>query len=154
MADYSGLVARARKISKRLHPSRKWQPMQMIEETDGSYTWINELYEARVVKFGTASGPMLRIGICNRDGSARHDWRDFQKIKNQIAGDEWEAVELYPAESRLIDPSNFYYLWCFQSLPYGIRSERRIAGPDDCIAPQRGWAAGDEPEHCGVLAID
>ena len=40
-----------------------------------------------------------------------HDWRDFQQIKNELIGPEHEAVELYPAESRLIDTANQYHLW-------------------------------------------
>ena len=33
------------------------------------------------------------------DGTARHDWRDFQAIKNQLAGPECEAFELVPRGS-------------------------------------------------------
>ena len=40
-----------------------------------------------------------------------HDWRDLQQIKNDLIGPEHEAVELYPAESRLIDTANQYHLW-------------------------------------------
>jgi hypothetical protein len=42
------------------------------------------------------------------DGQAIHDWRELQRIKNEIVGDEIEAVELYPAESRLLDTANWY----------------------------------------------
>jgi hypothetical protein len=35
-----------------------------------------------------------------------HDWRDLQRIKNQLVGPECEAVELYPAESRKVDTAN------------------------------------------------
>jgi hypothetical protein len=65
--------------------------------------------------FGTRAG-MIQLGIASLDGMARHDWRDFQAIKNQLAGPETEAFELYPAESRLLDPSNYYTLWCFPGL--------------------------------------
>ena len=39
------------------------------------------------------------------------DWRHFQQIKNEIAGEEREAVEIYPAESRKVDTSNKWHLW-------------------------------------------
>jgi hypothetical protein len=32
-------------------------------------------------------------------------------IKNQLIGEECEAVELYPAESRKVDTSNKYHLY-------------------------------------------
>ena len=33
-------------------------------------------------------------GICN-------DWRDFQQIKNELVGEDIEALQIYPAESDL-----------------------------------------------------
>ena len=79
------------------------------------------------------------------DQSAHHDWRDFQRIKNDIVGPEYEAVELYPAESRLLDPSNRFYLWCFPkgALCFGLPGGRCVCGPNKAMAPQRGFHAGD-----------
>src|SRR4029450_2216455 len=33
------------------------------------------------------------------------DWRDLQAIKSQLCGAEAEAMQLFPAESRLVDTS-------------------------------------------------
>ena len=41
------------------------------------------------------------------------DWRHVQNIKNDILGPECEMVELFPAESRLVDTANQYHLWGF-----------------------------------------
>jgi hypothetical protein len=50
-----------------------------------------------------------------------HDWRLFQLIKNEVAGPEWEAVELYPSESRLCDGSDRFHLFAFQiKIPLGF----------------------------------
>jgi hypothetical protein len=38
----------------------------------------------------------------------------MQKIKNLIVGPENEGVELFPAESRLVDTANQYHLWVFE----------------------------------------
>lgn len=52
-----------------------------------------------------------------------HDWRDLQAIKNELVGPEHEAIELYPAESRLVDTANQYHLWVLkdpsQRIPVG-----------------------------------
>ena len=61
-------------------------------------------------------GKMTYISIKNRDKTAIHDWRHFQQIKNELVGDEVEAIELYPKESRLHDTVNQYHLFC---LPLG-----------------------------------
>lgn len=35
----------------------------------------------------------------------------FKKSKNKIVGEEFEALELYPARSRHMDEGNCYHLW-------------------------------------------
>lgn len=82
--------------------------------------------------------------IARLDGSAERDWRDYQRIKNQIFGSEVEAVELYPAESRLIDPSNAFFLWRLRgdARRIGLFGPRFVAEPDvyglgPAGAPQR-----------------
>jgi len=72
---------------------------------------------------------LVPLAIMRLDGQAIHDWRELQRIKNEIVGDEIEAVELYPAESRLLDTANWYWLWCFAGggrIPFGfhLRSVR------------------------------
>jgi hypothetical protein len=108
--------------------------------------WTNDLYVVLVRRwdkdlvFGTGGG-MIQIGISAHDGTARHDWRHFQAIKNQIAGPEVEGFELYPAESRLLDPSNYFTLWCFPALRrirVGINEPRKEWGAEEALAPQRG----------------
>lgn len=109
--------------------------------------WTNDTYFVTLRRhdrdrvFGT-SGGMIQLGIAALDGTARHDWREFQAIKNQLAGEETEAFELYPAESRLLDPSNYYTLWCFPGLKYlkvGI-VKREVLDADRALAPQRAFA--------------
>ncbi len=51
------------------------------------------------------------LSIRNNDRSTRRDWRDFQRIKNEIVGREIEMVEIYPQESQKVDMSNQYHLW-------------------------------------------
>ena len=53
----------------------------------------------------------LHLTITRNDRSAAHDWREFQRIKNELCGPEREAVELYPAQSRLYDTANTFHLW-------------------------------------------
>ena len=107
--------------------------------------WNNDVYTVTVRRheadpvFDTRGG-VIQLGISALDGTARHDWREFQAIKNQLAGPECEAFELYPAESRLLDPSNYYTLWCFPGLRHirvGKKEGRRVWGQDQAMAPQR-----------------
>jgi len=62
---------------------------------------------------------VTHLSIKRLDRDPLHDWRDLQRIKNELCGPEREAVEVYPAESRLVDTSNQYHLWV---LPLGTLS--------------------------------
>jgi hypothetical protein len=144
-------ITLARRISRKLKPSRYWKKMLRTQETtaDGAEVYRNHIYTCTVRRSSSGwpfdDGPWAVIGIYSEDGEARHDWRDFQRIKNDICGPEWDAVELYPAESRLMDPSNYYMLWCAPSIQLGRFGGRVILCPEDCIGAQRGWN-GDKPD--------
>lgn len=106
--------------------------------------WFNDTYYVHLHRyevdpvFDTPQG-MIALGISSLDGSARHDWRDMQAIKNQLAGPECEGFELFPAESRLLDPNNHYIIWLFP----GVRrirvgeTVRKVRGAGEALAPQR-----------------
>lgn len=143
-------------------PSAKHRPLDMThhgdpdDPADNPEIWVNDIYNVTVRRwpddpvFGTRRG-MIQIGIHTHDGTARHDWREFQGIKNQIAGEECEAFELYPAESRKLDPSNYYTLWCFPALKrikVGINEGRRVWNAAEAMAPQRAFEeAGSGPHY-------
>jgi hypothetical protein len=77
--------------------------------------FANDLYQVQVEEYHPGC---LHLNIRRRDGGMVRDWRHFQEIKNQIAGPEREAVELYPAESRKVDTTNKWHLWV---QPEGVR---------------------------------
>ena len=54
---------------------------------------------------------MVQLSIRRIDRQPTPSWHDLQRIKNQPVGAECEAVELYPAESRLGDSANQYFLY-------------------------------------------
>jgi len=72
---------------------------------------------------------IIWLSYKRNDRAAFGDWRIKQHIKNQMVGPECEAIEIYPAESRKVDTSNQYHLWCFpkgMSLPIYIFNDRSI----------------------------
>jgi hypothetical protein len=110
-----------------------WTRFVKVEQFDGAECrYENSRYSVTVrVRRMTVAGRTLScfcLGVANRDQSARHDWRDFQRIKNELLGTEVWAYEVYPAEDHKCDPSNYFLLWCF---------------PADAIAPQRVFEEGE-----------
>jgi len=86
--------------------------IKILEEADeGCEIWVNDLFQVELRRYPDSK--MIQLNIRRRDGSCDiRDWRHFQAIKNQLVGEECEGVELYPAESRLVDTSNKWHLWC------------------------------------------
>ena len=72
--------------------------------------------------------PMFWLSIKRLDRECIHDWRDLQTIKNMLVGKENEGVELYPAESRLVDTANQYHIFVLKNpaikFPFGFYDRR------------------------------
>lgn len=86
---------------------------------------------------------MIHLSIKRLDREPIHDWRDLQQIKNELVGAEHEAVELYPAESRLTDSANQYHLWVLADkevrFPFGFQ-DRLVGDVTFGKAKQRPFA--------------
>lgn len=89
-----------------------------------------------------------------------HDWRDMQTIKNQLCGKAAYAVEIYPAESDLIDANNNFHLWVWldgYKPPFGFRGrivvDPSLNPPDEVseLTPQRSF---DQPPKGAVSQLD
>lgn len=80
-----------------------------LAEKEHTTYWINDVYQ--VARIEQPDG-LIHLNIRRRDGKPIfRDWRHFQQIKNELLGEECEAVELYPAESRKVDSNNKYHLY-------------------------------------------
>lgn len=121
---------------ERSTPYRNGQPVDLGDEEQ----WANDQYvvHLRHMKSLGEAPEAIHLSIRNQDRGTRHDWRDFQRIKNQLAGPEYEGVELYPAESKKIDTANQYHLFCFP-FPLGIGwKERMVTNRDVTTAQEPG----------------
>lgn len=110
---------------------------KLVADSPLDEVWANDVYDCQVRYLeARGRGGALHLSIKRLDREPAHDWRHFQAIKNEIAGWEREAVELYPAESRLVDGSNQYHLWVLgagEQLPVGF-DERGVGDFDQMVA--------------------
>lgn len=94
----------------------------MIERVKRAEHWTNLVYYCMAIRADPDEAPdelrLTWLSIKRHDRGTIRDWRDLQRIKNDVVGPECEAVELFPAESRLVDSANQYHLW---ALPPGER---------------------------------
>jgi hypothetical protein len=122
---------------------RAWQPMrsgtpnpilvrhyvEADRQPEGTThsAWGNDIYDCFASTFPDGS---MHLSIKRRDRAAIRDWRHFQQIKNEVAGPEREAVEIFPRESRLTDGANQYHLHVTPpgvDVPFGYANE---SGPE------------------------
>lgn len=62
----------------------------------------------------TTAGEATRVMVQAHDNKPiSNHWKELQKVKNEIFGEETIAVEYYPAQSDLIDDFNIYWLWIY-----------------------------------------
>ena len=146
---------KGRRRDNQAGPPQRWTPFaptgQVVPPlgpgTPEGVVWANSRYIVVVRSLeptsgaeGGGTGTLVWLSIKSRQNDARHDWRDFQRIKNELVGPEAEAVELYPAESRRVDGANQYHLWCFPHFRFPFGFAERM------VSDQRG-EAGRGPGH-------
>lgn len=142
-----------------------WIPMQAAPITkrradlpddkgDGYEYFINHLYQVAVGRFepkNEGEWPVVHLSIKRRDRRPIHNWRHFQQIKNELVGDSCEAVEIYPADSRLVDTSNQYHLWVIADpqfrMPFGFQV-RMVWEGNFKGAVQEPFEQGMKPAGC------
>jgi len=113
--------------------------------------WLNSRYQVNVYRWdfeGVPGGKMLQLSVKRRDKEVIRDWRDLQRIKNEVCGQECEAVELYPAESRLVDTANQFHIWVLPEglrFPFGFTDGRLVSERSSLGARQRPWEPDGRP---------
>jgi hypothetical protein len=131
---------------------------QLIAE--GQRIFVNSRYQVWVRDFTDVKDPdagiWTHLSIKNNDKSARHDWRDYQRIKNELCDPEREALEVYPPESMLVDTANQFHLWVMPVglvMPVGFRDRRAVseAQSPDSLGSQRPWEADSRPDDLLTL---
>ena len=82
--------------------------------------WKNNIYAVAV--YDEHQG-ITHVTVQRLDGTPTRDWRHLQQIKNEVVGPEREAIELYPAQSRVVDMTNTTHLWVMgegETIPFGM----------------------------------
>ena len=112
---------------------------QCVQRVNSAARFLNDTYE--VLAIGDSS--FFHLIIHRHDWEASDNWRDFQRIKNEIVGSEYEAMELFPAESRLVHTSNTYHLWVHSDPTYRfpVGLQHRLVSPEPLgLEMQRAFA--------------
>ena len=95
---------------------------KIFKEEFDCEVYVNDIYQVNVqrnkqadymVREPAMKGKMTYLSIKRLDKKSIHDWRHLQEIKNELCGEDCEAIEIYPVEKRLVDTANQYHLFVF-----------------------------------------
>tara|TARA_R100001377_G_C3160219_1_gene99448 strand:+ start:339 stop:869 length:531 start_codon:yes stop_codon:yes gene_type:complete len=142
----------------RSHGDTKQQAIDGANQMKETEVWFSSNNKFKVSKADLQIGhPLLQwddlagttwlnIRICSDEfyGDAHlRDWAEFQKIKNELCGEERDALEFYPKESRLHDTDNCYHLFVLPEhltfpLGYGLRDVSSDTSPTQRLLVPHG----------------
>jgi len=123
-------------------------------------TYVNGIYQVAVYEEPCGDGwpDMWHLSIKRRDREPLDEnrWRTLQSIKNEIVDPECEAVELYPAETRLVDTANQYHLFVLKArgmrFPFGFKTRLVTNNPGGkAVQRERVATDGDEADFQKTL---
>ncbi len=121
--------------------------------------FINDVYQVSIDR-DPPNGfhpKLIHLSIKRIDKEPIHDWRDLQEIKTLLCGAEAEGLELYPAESRVIDGANQYHLWVVppgQRIPFGFTDDRHVSSespPGGKQRPINGNKQGGNADNSALI---
>ena len=86
--------------------------------------YLNDTYQVSVSRTAVPNADfweklevkIVHLSIKRIDRDVIHDWRELQRIKNELMGEEYMGVEVYPFEENLRDGANQFHIWVFTDL--------------------------------------
>ena len=95
-------------------PRAEWPVMLQMESVALS-VWRSRDYLAVLYKQRADGNVRLTVNSVRRDAKGRWrdgiTWDELQRIKNECLGEDACCIEVYPAESDLVNVSNMRHLW-------------------------------------------
>ena len=104
-------------------PGRGWL-------TEVRYAMANDLYAVLVRPVVCKWGQVHHLAI-RTASNLEPPWRDKQRIKNELFGEDRLAVEVMPPCDELVDEADMYHVWIMPEgtrLPFSLDSARRQKG--------------------------
>lgn len=106
-----------------------WEPMRAIIRGEKGVPWPafatrvyqNNRYTVMVNDAARSTkGPVIQAYVSAHNTGRDVFWKDLQRIKNEVFGEEAVAVQYFPRESKLVDLVNVYWLFVY---PAGVLPE-------------------------------
>jgi len=108
----------------RRRKSGVWGDWEIIELPNGVFSgkgWPSEVRQIRKNHVFSLLVRPLRDGNAHLAISSlsgvRPSWREMQRIKNEILGEQAVAIEIYPPAAEMVDEADMFHIWGGLVLP-------------------------------------
>ncbi len=125
------LIKEAEKVVKAFPHMTIEQAKMGLHKDIYAEIYVNDIYQVAVYRNEDADdlvhveelkGRCTWLSIKRRDKRPVNNWQDMQTIKNRLVGVNCDAIQMFPAESRMVNTANQYHLIVLpegQGLPFG-----------------------------------
>lgn len=108
---------------------------------------VNNLFSVQYFYHATEWGEVTQLTIRRHDADngakgRQVSWADKQRIKDELVGGRFTAIEVFPSQENLVDQANLYHLWVLpedMELPFGLHF--------------KGWSRSGAPQIQGLQGV-
>jgi hypothetical protein len=98
---------------------------EAIKGVQGTTSWAREFHTAYVndvfVVLVRDAGGGVQHFMVSSGSQIRPTWHEMQRIKDELAGEQATAVEVYPPKAEIVDGADAFHIWVLpKPLPFGI----------------------------------
>ena len=107
-----------------------WQEITFPPGTVGPKGWVAEITRAHKCRVFSVLDRMDASGARHLAVTSlseiRPTWHEMQRIKDEIAGPDATAIEVYPPKSEIVDDANMFHIWVIPgTLPFSLFAKER-----------------------------
>lgn len=138
------------KAEERNRANGTWGPWEILTFPKGTIgkEWSHGFDTAHRNKVFSVLDRTLENGVRHLAISSlsgiRPAWGEMQRIKDELAGCDKTAVEVYPPATEIVDQANMFHIWVLpEPLPFSLFTRRKAERDADELAEQVGRLADE-----------
>jgi hypothetical protein len=108
----------------------QWETLTFPRGSVGKGAWISDFTMAHKNKVfsvldRTLSNGVRHFAVASLSG-VRPTWWEMQRIKDELAGCDKTAVEVYPPATEIVDEADMFHIWVLTDrLPFSLSKTER-----------------------------